>query len=600
MRRIGSTKYHPGVRSRPRVKLYYGSEKAMPGAKARVELLVESKSETPVEFIATRLVGVESVLVGAGDYRSVQSVPVVTREAREKARLLPPGTHRYRYTFELPANAPPSYSGSTCSVRYTLSVHVSVPWWPDRRAEFSLPVAPRPSPLPIGGEARIVASANGPQAGRVYAEVSIDRDVLEPGGAVSGAVSVSNTLAHRVRRVLLSLIAVERIGGPNPAVASSVFRSAVLVEGPPPEGEPVPFQFPIPDRTAPTFKARSFALDWQLSVRVDVAFGEDTIVTIPLAVTHTPAGTAPRAPGRYHPVGRDRFGRLWRGIADQFGMTLDDDGQTLRSSRADASLAVRRVHDGKGHALRVELAWPTLGIDLHVTERSWTDLGASGWSSPSINSSDRLVIRGREPEQLSALFDTPLVEVLAGYSGVSIDDDHATLTLPIAGTSAPELEQACRSALWLLSRVATWTGCVPPPRTLSAAVDPWRAFAAKLQGVLVVGSLSARDCAIGGERLSVETYWAGPDEALATSVTFPLDPPLDTEPDEDDPSLSAAARELLVALKAQASNLQVTRQEVSWREPEAAKDPAGLLPCIELAVRLIRALRGGAPAGPYR
>ena len=89
-----------------------------------------------------------------------------------------PGEHRYRYTFEVPRDAAPSYTGQRASVTYLMSVHVSVPWWPDRHAHFTLPVTMPSSPAPLGGEARIVASADGPQPKEVYAEVSIDRDVL--------------------------------------------------------------------------------------------------------------------------------------------------------------------------------------------------------------------------------------------------------------------------------------------------------------------------------------------------------------------------------------------------------------------------------------
>jgi hypothetical protein len=209
-------------------------------------------------------------------------------------------------------------------------------------------------------------------------------------------------------------------------------------------------------------------------------------------------------------------------------------------------------------------------------------------------------VRGRESEQLGALFDAATLDVLAGYEGVRLEDDHAEMTLGIAGTSAPELEAACRSALWLLSRVAKWPAQVPPPRSMSGAIDAWRAFAERTGGRLETGSLSVQDCHLGVDRFSVATHWARADEPLATVVTFPFEPALEHEPSEGDPSLSSEARDLLKALAGAATNLETTRESLTWRTEGATQDPSTLLPTIEIAAALVRALRGRSTAGPFR
>ena len=223
------------MRSRPKVSLYYSEKVATAGRPFTIELALVGKTVTPVDFIETKLVGTESVTVGEGKGQYSRSIEVLRWSAREAPGVIEPREYRYRYTFEIPEAASASYRGTRAWVTYAMSVHVSVPWWPDRSAQYTLPVvvpdAAAPEDRPV-----IRASADGPQPGKVYAEVSIDHDVLGPGGIIAGAVSVSNTAAHRVRRVVASLVARETIHSPE-LVSYVVDRhTVILVDGAPGEG----------------------------------------------------------------------------------------------------------------------------------------------------------------------------------------------------------------------------------------------------------------------------------------------------------------------------------------------------------------------------
>jgi hypothetical protein len=577
----------------------YAAKAATPGERFLVDVVLTSKTETPVDFIDTTLRGTETVRIGDGKGAYQRTFVVLEQTARKPEGVLAPGEHKYSYAFDLPRDAPPTYSGERGTVRYEFVVHVSIPWWPDRTARYVLPVLALPTTTALEGTPRIGASADGPKAGIVYAEVSIDSDVLLPGAVLAGAVSVSNTGAHRIRKVVAILRAHETITAPQVAHSTVEWLTAVLKDGAPGEGEAIPFRFAIPPGLPPSFVSAALRVAWTFVVQVDVAFGADAVVGIPVTVTRAPPGSPPRAPGRYYPVGRDRFALVWASVAKKLGMALDEDGRTLRASAGRASLVVRGAADGKGYALVVELAWERLGIGLQITTRSWTDVVAGGWRPPSVAAREKLLIRGREEEQLAALLDTAILDVLASYTTVSVDDERARLTLAVPGTNAPELEQACRSALGLLARVARWTEQCPPPRTLASAADAWRAFAERASGAFEPGSLSARGCSIGVDRYSVETYWLGTDQPLSTVVTFPFDPPLDREPTPESPQLSRDARELYGALSAEAKDLAATREELSWRVPGSVVDPATLSPLIATTASLVRALRGAAPL-PYR
>gem|GEM_PF-6831277 len=588
------------MRSRPSVKLYFARKSACGGERFEVELVLESKSDTPTDFTALRLIGTERVLIGEGKSAYLSTYDVVRLEAREPERMLTQGVHRKRYVFDLPPNAPPSITGPRCVVHYAFSVHVSVPWWPDRRAAFVLPVDVLPQSA-AEGTPRIVSSTNGPAPGKVYLEASIDRDVLERGGTVSGAVSVANTTAQHIRRVVVAVVATEQVTRPASSTYEAQRYSISLVEGAPPETDQVPFSLRLPPDLAPSMEAASFRWRWHIEVRAVIAFADDVVVRVPITIVRTPDGTKPRAPGRYFPVGRDRFARVWQEVAVRMGMSLDADAATLRATSGQAALALRRVYDGNTYRLWLDFTWPSLGADMHVNERVWgTDLLGSQYKSQHSTANARFVMRAREHAQLAAILGPDMLEALVGFSHVSLDDVGGHMSVGIAGTNTGSLEGWCRIALSLLQRWDWMSRNVPAPKLMESAAPGWRAFADTTGGKLEQGSMSLRDGSIGVDRFSVETHWQNAFEVVATEVTFPIDPPLDHAMTIAEPALSAAGREAWTTLAKDKVAFTVTTHGVTWRIAGPIADPQTLMRDLELGGQLMRALRGRPQSGPFR
>lgn len=581
--------------------MYYARKAAQPGERFEVEVVLESKTVTPTDFTHVRLVGTERVVVGEGKGSYLSHYDIVRLQAVEPARVLTPGEHRKRYSFDLPANAPASMTGLRCVVHYAFSVHVSVPWWPDRRATFVLPVVPPPSSA-LGGTPRIVSSSDGPRAGQIYIEASIDRDVIEPGGTITGAVSIVNTATHRIRRTTIALVALETITKPGPYQYEAQRYALTLAEGQPPESDPMPFRLLVPPQIAPSLDASSFKWRWQLEVRAVIAFGTDVVMRVPLSIERAPVGAAVRPPGRYFLVGRDRFARVWQDVAVRLGMTFDPDASTLRARSGEASLALRRVYDGNAYRLQLDFAWPSLGLDMSVTERAWNPIGmlASSWTSEHSTANARFTMRSREHAQLAAILDAKMLGALVDYSGVNVHDAGAQMGVGIAGTSGSSLEGWCRMALALLRRWDELGRQVPAPALMAAALPAWRAFAQTTGGKLEVGSMSLRDATIGVDRFHLETHWRDATAVDHTRVTFMLEPPLERATSIADPALSAAARETWNALAKDRPTLDVSSDRVSWRIDGAVADPQTLTPALELAAQLVRALRGRPQSGPFR
>jgi hypothetical protein len=136
------------MRSRPRVKVLYRPRFAVPGDPFEVEVVLTSKSDTPVDAISFLLVGSERYDYGKREQRR----ELVRQIGRHEPRTLTKGEHRLRTRFDIPRDAMASFQGERASVAYGLEVHVSIPWWPDVRNHYLVPVGWRgydpPEPRP--------------------------------------------------------------------------------------------------------------------------------------------------------------------------------------------------------------------------------------------------------------------------------------------------------------------------------------------------------------------------------------------------------------------------------------------------------------------
>src|SRR5581483_2623545 len=187
------------MRSRPTVKVYYSSAMLEPGKSLLVDVRFQSRSKTPVDFIEFLLKGGESVVHGQGQYRHVVANERIRLQHREGSAVFTPGEHRYRVRFDVPNDLPPTYRGTGVFVAYGLQVHVAIPWWPDVRATYDVPLVVPQAPLPGSLPKTYCSSDRGPSDGKLYLEASVDKFAIAPGDAIEGAVSLANVNASRVR-----------------------------------------------------------------------------------------------------------------------------------------------------------------------------------------------------------------------------------------------------------------------------------------------------------------------------------------------------------------------------------------------------------------
>jgi hypothetical protein len=604
------------VRTRPLVRLLVDHTVVESGSTFDVDVILRSRSDTPTDYVDVRLTADVGVAIPQGKSVATKQVAIMPPQTvRWSPGRLTVGEHRQRVRFSLPLGSPPSYraAGGWCRVAYVVEVHVAIPFWIDRHAHFAIDVGATPN-APQSGSALVATHAQGPTAGQMYIEASLDATQLSAGEELHGEVSFANVKARRVRRVTIALVGHEQTRDPLRRANIVMKHVAVLVSGAPPEGESIPFTFALPKVLWPSFDARLFALRWQLEIRADVVLGTDVVLTIPLEIMRLAPGSAfsPRS-RRAVPVGRQRLARVWAMVAQRIAaseqrppeeaLSFDEALGSMIASRGRVAMSIaREVHEGTlGTVATYRL--PHLGLDLHLGARGLLDPIAvrKRYEPHAASVRSRFTITGRERAQLDAFFeDDELLECLGEATSVELDDDLAEVRVAGSASSAKTLETVVSSALHVLDLFAAAVLRIPPPEAMKAFEPAWRDFAAQMGGRFEPGRTWIHDATRAGFRFEVGTVWEPHGTAPAgTVVQMPIEPALPSAPSVEDASLSAVAREELRKLLA-TDGFHVTESAMAVFVHETVADPAKLLVHVDAFTSILRALRGGTAAGPFR
>lgn len=582
------------VRSRPDLRVFYSAVPVRPGTSLVVEARFESRSRTPVELIDFALRGGETVPSAGGHF------PRVSLLRRETPGVLEPGERTFRVRFDLPDDLAPTYRGVLGSVRYTFNVHVAIPWWPDLRKSFDVPVALAEIAPPPSVPQSFCTASDGGADGRLYMECAVARVAVAPDEVIEGAVSFTNVAERAVHGVVLELVARERVFG-SLSPSHDVERYEVeLLRGSPAEGDTLPFRLRVPARARPSFATSTFALDWGLEICARCAFGqEDARLFVPIRVVRA-SPRPPSARARVLPIGRERRVAVWEEVARRTGLAYDADAEVLRARDGDVTLGVHVVVGREGRRTVATYTWPDLGLDLQV--------GATGWLSSlvsptrALGPSERFRVRARDAEQAAAFLDDELCAWLdRNCADVRVYDAGAEFSTNSASATVDTLERFARGAQWALAAFARGAAAIRVPAAVAEHEAAWRAFAARAGGRFEPGRVRVIGGKAGVDRFDAGLEWSDAKTVKSTFARVALDPPLAAPPSPEDPSLSPAARELLRAVRAELAAIVLGTAAFEWREPGLVADPAEKLEArVALVARLARAARGLEGHGPFR
>ena len=585
------------MRSRPALTVYLLPNNPSPGDRLHVRVHLDVHSETPCDAVDVVLVGRESRYMrtsrtGKTSTRKYHRREILRLGKRFEGGVLRPGTWDRELYIDVPADAPPTYSSGLAAVGYELDVRVIIPWWPDRHEKYEVKV--RPSAWDPGpARTRIFTSLVGENRGEEpVLELSLEDDRLPLGGKLAGAVAVTGLGDRKLRRVEVSLCAVESALVSSTAGPAEVDRRTwVIHEGTPAEGAAIPFRLKLPDDAPVTFHTPFIRLDQRLEATAVVAFGSDVAISAPVVVL-APSSARPAAHANLPLVGRQRHLEVWRAAVDKVRVP-GVEVVHFNAEEATATLEVRGVRvvvseehrDKLGPCLVAALDWPAMGLDLRLGERSWTDMGGK-LEEVDRAFQKRFLVRAREGAQAARVLGAEVRQALEIFDEAAMDDAGAVVMRKGGVYQVAGLERFLSLVQMLAARLGHAVASVAPPAALAGGFGAWRAFAEGQGATLRVGDMSLHGWTVRGVPLTLDHRWEGAIPAESRLWT--------PRPERGEPAAWTA--ELGVAT---GRPVFVDESRVGITLPTVTDPEAAAVVADRFAIAVGKLL-GASTAGPYR
>jgi hypothetical protein len=584
------------MRSRPDLAVYLDPAEPSLGDRLHAHVRLTSRSETPYDAIDVVLIGRESryshtTSTGKSSSRHYHRREFLRLGKTFNGGVLKPGELDLRLYIDLPHDAPPTYKSNLSNIEYELAVRVHIPWWPDRHETYVVPVRiPMRDPSPATprvftsqiGELRLEAPV---------IELSLEDQRFPLGGSIAGAVAITGLGQKKLRRVEVCACTWETALVKSTAGPTVVDRRTWKVhDGTPAEGSSIPFRLGIGTDLAPTFQSPYIRVDHAIEVVAVVAFGSDITMRVPIAVERQ---TSARRPSQSLPlVGKQRHVAVWQAgteAARQAGYTIVE----FDPNRPMLVLDIRGIRvtvleenrESLGPCLVAELDWPSLGLELRLCERHWTDLGGS---LPGLDKrlEKRFTIRAREASQAVHLLGPKVRDALEVFTEAALDDEGAVVLQKGGVYNVSGLERVLARIATLARALSRAIEDIPPPAALAPQAAAWRRFAGAHGARLRAGDLSLHDFNRSGMALSLDHRWES-DRPVETRLWAP-------RPEQLDPAAIAAA---LTKTMERPSLIEESRVGISL---PLINDPEEMLPLAEGFATRVASLAGAHEKGPYR
>jgi hypothetical protein len=212
---------------------------------------------------------------------------------------------------------------------------------------------------------------------------------------------------------------------------------------------------------------------------------------------------------------------------------------------------------------------------------------------------ERFTVHAREHVQAKPFVDV-FVPSLVVFEEVKAGDAVTWLASRGSVHSTERVDSFVRQVLGVADVLERARTLVRPPALLAAHEAVWRTFADSIHGRLELGRMWIHDARIGMDTVSLGCTWDRAGLLLGTTLRVTLDPPLETPPTLDDPSISPAARDAWKLAASCTKKVSVLPDMILCEVEGKLADPAAATPIIEAAVALRRALSGTMAAGPFR
>ncbi|MCX5745633.1 MAG: hypothetical protein NT062_24420 [Proteobacteria bacterium] len=482
------------------------------GRPCAIVIAIVAQAETNIDFIDARVRGHLTWVIGAGKtkVRHTVTYPDFALQLTGPG-VLPAGSTTYRTTFTLPPDTAPTHAHRFVQARCELGVHVSIPWWPDGRYHFVVPVRV-PPPASVLRQPILAQQTSG----KARLELSLASNRLVVGETLVGSFALFHVDDDKPRELEIALVPNFTLWGRGRFHQRAGQAQRYVTHMPAgAAGKTVPFALVLPVELTPTFATVTHKLDWMLVVKHGSLFGPSVAVTVPIELYDRAAQqTAPRLaiPPQ---VADARIVATFASVARANGWRLTD-GPSIEADVGGCVLSLAYLYEGAtGEAIVAQLAHPSLGLGLVVTPGSAVrhaffhdlEVDVAAWDR------DHHVIARSEVQALPFLKQVvPALQRVAGATFVHWDDDAIVFHRPIAAIEASDLTALGDAVAPLAHAIEAATNLIAPP--IATDLDAWRALARAVDGTLVVGDLM-----IVGEEASIALRWDAMQRPIGVRVT---------------------------------------------------------------------------------
>lgn len=465
-----------------------------------VEIRLECEEELDVEYVDIYIEGSQGWSVGSGKSRATrrETTPTLAKRLMD-AGALAPGETRLRARFTLPDDTPPSHALSPAWATLELKVRVAIPWWPDGRYTFVLPVRV-PPPAHIDRQPRAYRSTsqgNDPDERRL--ELSLPSTTFVAGETVSGVCALFHVDDRKTSELEIALVPRLDLYGwrTRERDADALTVSVALPAGS--AGTSIPIRFDLPATITPSFATRSHRLRWVLVARSGSFFRGKVELAVPITIVDASAADALPELAPPPRLGDERVAQLFDRLAARDGWQrarVEREGDLAIERTVDAStVTLTYTYRGEtGTYLVASVAHPSLGLGLVVTRSSTVrhvffedvEVDIADWDR-------RHHVTARSPAQaipflrgvVPALRNTDELGTMVRWT-----DDGIRFEQQIATLDEAQLGLVAATASHLAATINREAFEIGPPPDVTVDVAAWRELAYRLDAAPGLGDLS--------------------------------------------------------------------------------------------------------------
>ena len=340
------------------------------GTRVEATLVVEVPKAIPraahldLRYAVTAWAGYGS---GNGRHVARSSLFAVPLQVGIPDRLLPAGTHRYPFTLDVPAWLPQAYSGRDCGIEHELMTSLEVHWAVDPKVVLHPAVVMAPS-VATRAPANIRSPAGFHDS--IVLEITLASTVVAGDEDVVGEIALRSGHDARFSAVEVSLghFTTLRLGRVEhrvrPVMAARCDGDTLR------RGEVVRFVLPTRKNVTPTFRTQCMDHDVGLIVRVDVPWGRDPELTIPLQIL--PAGSTLHGDASLGAVGGARLRLGAEAMARETGFAVGRAPVLVEGSVGPVHVRIIDAPRDGALGIDAELSFPELelGTSFSSTRRA--------------------------------------------------------------------------------------------------------------------------------------------------------------------------------------------------------------------------------------